>query len=143
MSEQAEQWARQLLDKTKAGKLEWFPSDDHQFEAFRADIGDGYAFSVQRKTEGNDDKEISFELKEAGKLIFADHVDNRIQFSKVAAYALVDALPGNTSSSESSFGRDPKIAKFRLFSDLFYAARTKAMGGEQTLKKVQELIERL
>jgi hypothetical protein len=36
-----------------------------------------------------------------------------------------------------------KIGRFRLFSDLFYAARKNAVVEDQTIEKVQQLLERL
>jgi hypothetical protein len=128
MSDRASELAQQLLDKTESGKLEWFPSDDQQFEAFRADIGDGFSFYIQRSTSGSDDKFISFELKKNGYIVFTDQVDNVIRSPK--AELMAESL-------------DARIMKFRLFSDLFHAARKSAMGGDQTIKEVRELIERL
>jgi hypothetical protein len=145
MSEQGEQWARQLLEKTKAGKLDWSTVRDQQFDTYRAEIGDGFSFFVQRKVAEDDYKQIFLELKENGRSILADKADNQISsLAKIFSQAesriiLSDKTPAQEYTQESS----GHIARFRLFSDLFYAARTKAMGGEQTLKKVQKLIESL
>ena len=129
MSDKADELAQQLLDKTDSGKLEWFPADDRQFEAFRVEIGDGFAFYIERSSTGNDDKVISLELKKDGNIGLTDRVDNFVIRSRAAA--MMGGPP------------EVKVSKFRLFSDLFHAARRSAMGGDQTIEKVQQLLERL
>jgi hypothetical protein len=128
MSDKADELAQQLLEKTIGGKLEWFPAGDKQFDAFRVDIGDGFAFYIERAVTGNDDKVISLELKKDGNIVLTDQVDNLI---RSRAAALMGGPP------------EVKIAKFRLFSDLFLAARESAMGGDRTIEQVQQLLERL
>ncbi len=126
MSDSAEVLVEQLLEKTKRQKLEWLPQDLREFDAFRADIGEGFEFYIERSNEGNDDKIISLELKKGGNTVFTDSADNIIGRSR--AQALMGAAP------------EVKIAKFRLFSDLFHAARKSAMDADQTIEKVQQLL---
>jgi hypothetical protein len=129
MSDKAEEWAQQLLNKTEAKKLEWFPADETEFDTFRADIGDGFLFSIQRSATGSDNKVISLQLRKGGSIVFTDKVNNLVSLSR--------AIVGMVGTP------DDRISKFRLFSDLFRAAQKSAMGGEQTIERVQQLLERL
>ena|ERR1039457_7023163 len=129
MSDKAEEWAQQLLNKTEAKKLEWFPADETEFDTFRADIGDGFLFSIQRSATGSDNKVISLQLRKGGSIVFTDKVNNLVSLSR--------AIVGMVGPP------DDRISKFRLFSDLFRAAQKSAMGGEQTIERVQQLLERL
>jgi hypothetical protein len=130
MSDKAEELAKQLLEKTEGAKLNWLPADGFESDAFRSDVGDGFVFSIQRSTTGTDGKVISLQLKKGGNIVFTDQVDNYLA----------------PRSSEAAFMAGPvdiKIVRFRLFSDLFHAARRSAMGGDRTIEKVQQLLERL
>jgi hypothetical protein len=129
MSDKAEEWAQQLLKKTEDKKLEWLPADETEFDAFRADIGDGFLFSIQRSTNGIDNKVISLQLRKGGSIVFTEKADNFLINSR--------AVAGMGGPS------DDRISKFRLFSDLFRAAQKSAMGGDQTIERVQQLLERL
>jgi hypothetical protein len=129
MSDRADELVEQLLEKTERKKLEWLPQEFREFDAFHADIGEGFEFYIERTANGNDDKVISLELRKGGNVVFAESADNIIGRSR--ALALLGTSP------------DAKISKFRLFSDLFHAARNSAMGADQTIEKVQQLLERL
>jgi hypothetical protein len=130
MSDKAEEFAKQLLEKTENGKLRWqFVAGDLS-ENYRTDLEDGFSFWIKRKTDG-DNKVITFTLTQPEGTVLSKVVDN------ILAVGQVKALEG---FGISAF---PKVNQFRLFSNLFHAARKSAVVENGTLQKVQQLLERL
>jgi len=130
MSDKSEELAKQLLEKTESGKLRWHSMPGGASETYRTDLEDGFSFWVKRKADG-DDKVIIFTLTRPEGTVLSKTVDNlvagQVRF-------------GHAGSGVSVF---PKVNQFRLFSDLFHAARKSAIGKDQTIEKVQQLLERL
>lgn len=145
MSNKAEELARQLLEKTNGGKLTWTyipegpPAGDwSEFEKFRADLEDGFSFFISRLANG-DDKIVELELSQPGRIVLSERASN---------FPLVGPKTRQLLEIRRNYRPDeplemPLVARFRLFSDLFYAARKSALHGDQTIERVQQLLERL
>lgn len=140
--------ARQILEKTEVGKVMWAFVPQSEVDPFWADaeryeanLEEGFSFSISRKTR-NDDKLLTFELPQAGRVVFSiaennlpiDSVERKLGISLI----LFKAEFTNREPIDSS-----KVERFRLLSDLFYAARKCAVREDQTIEKVQQLLERL
>jgi hypothetical protein len=135
MTSKAEQLAQQLLEKTEAGKLLWNIVPDAgtvdylaETKSYRTDLEDGYSFSIGRLAKG-DNKVLTLSLSEPGRVVLSAQADNFTIHSRATA--------GMGSPP------DEKVSRFRLFSDLFRAAQRSSVGGDQTIEKVQQLLERL
>jgi hypothetical protein len=130
MSDKAEELARQLLEKTENGKLRWRSILTLGSESFRTDIEDGFSFVIKRAATG-DIKVLTFELTVPQGVVLSNNVDN--------------LLAGGVSFPQEGLGNSafPRVNRFRLFSDLFYAAKQNAVDEDQTIEKVQQLLERL
>lgn len=144
MSEKAEQFARQLLTNTENGNLKWKIVPDPEAEIYRYDAAEGLSFSILRKSFG-DDKFLTFELKEHGRSVLTDSESNvpmSSEFREVLekGRAIVGRLdPSLLSTPVDAF----KIKRFRLYSDLFYAARDTAEGRDQAIEKAEQFFKRL
>jgi hypothetical protein len=151
MSDKAEELAKQLLEKTEAGKLQWHivpetASGDFWVESedYRADLEDGYSFSIKRMAKG-DDKMLTLALSQPGRVVLSAQADNftlSLERRTLMERGRQICVQGDESKLFGSVNTS-KIERFRLFSDLFYAARKNAVGGDQTIEKVQQLLERL
>jgi hypothetical protein len=151
MSNKAEELVRQLLEKTESGKLLWrfVPStapEDYWIDSenYRTDLEDGSSFLIGRRANG-DNKLLTFELTQPGRVVLSEQADN----FPIAAETLWILEQGREildrfDPSKASEPVSPaKIARFRLFSDLFRAARKNAVVEDRTIEKVQQLLERL
>jgi len=144
MSDKAEELAKQLLEKTEGGKLSWrfvpAAATDGNWtdtEEYRTDLEGGFSFSIRRNANG-DNKILAFELTEPGRVVLSAQADNFP--SSIFLKTLMTGFdPGKPSERINA----SKIGRFRLFSDLFYAARKNAVVEDQTIEKVQQLLERL
>jgi hypothetical protein len=140
MSDRAEELARQLIEKTEGGKLVWKFTPDNSVddywgaaEKYGTELDDVFSFSISRKTQG-DNKLLEFELREHGRICLSAQANNLPNSSE----------PGGLFERAASILYDKTpFLRFRLFSDLFYAAKKSAVPGDQTIEKVQQLLERL
>jgi hypothetical protein len=151
MSDKAEDLVRQLLEKTRTGKLPWHfvPATSTttygiDAEDYRADLKDGSSFLIGRRASG-DDKLLTFQLTQPGRVLLSAQADN---FTAAAATLKIpDEAQGILNKIDpnkaSELNLAPKIVRFRLFSDLFHAARKNAVVEDQAIEKVQQLLERL
>ncbi|HUY94946.1 MAG TPA: hypothetical protein VMU71_06590 [Terracidiphilus sp.] len=146
MSDKAEELARQLLEKTESGKLIWtfVPENSpevywSEYEKFRADLDGGFSFFISRLANG-DNKIVEFELSQPGRVVLSVQANN---FPIVGGPKTRQLLDIRKSQRPDEPLDAPLIARFRLFSDLFYAARKSAVHEDQTIEKVQQLLERL
>jgi hypothetical protein len=142
MSVKAEEFAGQLLERTKDGKLRWRFVPDPDVETYKADAEDGISFSIKRKARG-DDKVVTFELAELGRVVLSDMEDN---FPMVPTIRVRSKMPQPNSIIGGILSEpidDSKIRRFRLYSDLFYAARETAEGKDQAIEKAQQFLARL
>jgi hypothetical protein len=84
MSDKAEEFAKQLLEKTENGKLRWqFVAGDLS-ENYRTDLEDGFSFWIKRKTDG-DNKVITFTLTQPEGTVLSKVVDNILAVDQVKA----------------------------------------------------------
>jgi len=155
MNDKAEELIRQILEKTERGKLLWHfvslaPPGDPWTEAdnYRADLEDGSSFTIRRLTSG-DNKILDFELSQNGRVILSEQADNFLFgtiFQGPEMRKLLEIRRSHISDYKENLAEsadEPKVVRFRLFSDLFYAARESAVAKDQTIEKVQQLLERL
>ena len=151
MNDKAEELVKQLLEKTESGKLQWHfvpsttPGDNWiDSENYRTDLEDGSSFLIGRRANG-DNKMLNFELTQPGRVVLSVQADNfpisaeTLRILEQGREILDRFNPSKLSDPVSA----PKIARFRLFSDLFYAARKNAVVEDRTIEKVQQLLERL
>jgi hypothetical protein len=142
MSDKAEELAKQLLEKTEGGKLSWrfvpAAADGNwpDTQEYRTDLEDGFSFSISRNANG-DNKILAFELTQLGRMVLSAQADNFPIFLQTPEPGFDSGKPSEPPIIHS------KIARFRLFSDLFRAARKNAVVEDQTIEKVQQLLERL
>jgi hypothetical protein len=143
MSEKAEEFARELLEKTKDGKLKWQTIAAANSETFEANADDGISFHIMRNARG-DDKILTFELTELGRVVLRDTESNfgyATDSDLLREQAMGFML--NKRGGQPSQPYDSRISRFRLYSDLFHAAREVAEGGNQAIEKAQEFLRRL
>lgn len=143
MSERAEEFARKLLEKTKDGKLKWQTIAATDSETYEADADDGISFRIMRNARG-DDKILTFELTELGRVVLRD-TESNIVYATDSDLLREQAMGFmlNRRGRQSSQPYDSRISRFRLYSDLFHAAREGAEGGNQAIEKAQEFLRRL
>jgi hypothetical protein len=144
MSEKAEEFAGRLRESTQAGKLNWSAVPDQKAEADKFEADDGISFSVKRVARG-DDKIVTIEMAESGRVALADSESN---IDSVANSALVreqalSFMLSRRSESQPSAANDAQSKRFRLDSDLFPAAQETAEGQDQTIEKAQQFLSRL
>jgi hypothetical protein len=150
MSDKAEELAKQLLEKTESGKLQWSSVSASTGEIYRADLEGEFSFSIKRVTDG-DSKILALELTGPEGVVLsagADNLPSSMNATVAAVFGSAKALAtggalGAIAAAPGLVTSFPIVRRFRLFSDLFYAARRSAAGGENTIEKVQQLLERL
>ena len=143
MSTKAEEFAAKLIERTKENKLKWRYIPDPDVEKYKTDAEAGISFSIARKAWG-DDKILTFELAELDRVVLSDTADNSLTDPKVKGLSererkLNVLYP--TMAVESS--DEPKIRRFRLYSDLFYAVRKVAEGRDLAIEKAEQFLARL
>ena len=127
MSDKLDQFARELLEKTRANKLEWRVYRNpggHGREEYLADVGEGYFFQIWRWVSG-DNRTISLQLRAPDQPTTID--------STVTNWP---PLTGYVPAQET-------VSRFRLYSDLFDEVRESVCGPEETLGKVEELLRKI
>jgi hypothetical protein len=152
MSDKAEELAKQLLEKTKSGKLRWTfvtetasGGDGFDAEKYRTDLDGDFSFFISRQSNG-DDKTLALELAQPGRVVLSGQARN-FSFVDLKTRELQEMTLRQLSLDKlahlASLRDEATIARFRLFSDLFYAARKSAVVKDQTIEKVQQLLEKL
>ncbi len=142
MSVKAEEFATQLLEKTRDGKLKWYFVADPESEVYKSDAEGGISFCIKRLAQG-DNKTIIFELTEVGRVALSDSVSNfPVSDELRKAIDKAQVLMERLGLGEKAYD-DFRIRRFRLYSDLFYAARESADGGDQAIEKAQQFLARL
>ena len=145
MSDRAEELAKQLLDKTERGKLSWrfvpaAATDGNWLdtEEYQTDLEGGFSSSIRRNANG-DNKILAFELTQSGRVVLSAQADN---FPPIPPKTreLLEIRRSFISPDEKEQFAAPLLARFRLFSDLFRAARENAVVKDQTIEKVQQLL---
>ena len=127
MSEKLDQFAKELLEKTRANKLEWKVYRNpagHGREEYLADVGEGYRFQIWRWVSG-DNRTISLQLRPPDQPTTIDSTVNNWP-----------PITGYVPPQEA-------VSRFRLYSDLFDAVRESVYGPEEALGKVEELLRKI
>jgi hypothetical protein len=127
MNEKLDQFARDLLEKTKAGKLDWkryLNPASHGREEYYVGLGDDFSFNIWRRISG-DDRTITLQLRPKDKPGAIESVANNWP-----------SLGGGVPLKES-------VTRFRLYSDLFDAVRESVYGKDEVLDKVEELLKKI
>lgn len=151
MSDKAEDFAKQLIIKTEAGKVHWYlvavtPGDSSwtDAESYRTDLLEGLSFSIRRKVRG-DDQALAFELTHSDRIVLIAYADNLPP--SLMARNIVEQRRTNLIKPEGALPIKPIdetwSGRFQLFSDLFYAARKSALARDQVIKGAQQLLESL
>jgi hypothetical protein len=151
VNEKTEELVRQIIEKTERQKLQWHfvpPPDSKdvwiESESYRTDLEDGSSFSIERTAYG-DNKILAFALTQPGRVVLTAQADNfpiSTETLKILEQGK-DILNRFDPSKPSEPVSASKISRFRLFSDLFYAARNNAVIEDRTIEKVQQLLEKL
>jgi hypothetical protein len=155
LSDQAEEFAKQLLEKTEGGKLQWTPFRETGGENYRANLEAGHSFSIKRVTDG-DNKVLALWLEGPDGPVLSGTADN-LPTTIRAARLGVDfgtAAEKSTQGKGAALGSPlwdqtagildfPTVSRFRLFSDLFYAAQRNAVGKDPSIERVHQRLERL
>lgn len=144
MSEKAEEFAARLLESTQAGKLKWSAIPDPEAESYKYEADNGISFSIKRVARG-DDKTVTFELAESGRVVLVDSESNMdyVANSALVREQALSFMLSRRSESQPSAANDPQIKRFRLYSDLFFAARETTEGQDQAIEKAQQFLSRL
>jgi hypothetical protein len=150
MKDKAEELARQLLETTERGNLVWrfVPETsagdkaEPNRESYRTEIGSGFSLSISRWSAG-DNKFLDFELTEQGRTVLSAAAANFPIGPKTRELLKIRNLMQNGSPMAVPPIDADFVARFRLFSDLFYAARQSASDGDSTIERVQEILSNL
>jgi len=126
MNEKLDQFARDLLEKTRAGKLDWkrYLNPIGRGEEYSVGVGEGYYFAVRRRTSG-DNRSITLQL----------HTKDQPEALEATANnwpGIADGVPAQDT-----------VTRFRLYSDLFDAVRESVYGKDETLGKVEQLLSKI
>jgi hypothetical protein len=142
MSAKAEEFAKQLLEKTEDGKLRWQFVPDPDLEIYKSDAEDGISFLIKREARG-DDKVLVFQLVQPGRVVLSDREDNFPPLGESRQVASrATALMGGGGRTVGAI--DPaKLNRFRLYNALFYAAQGNSDGRDQAIEKAEQFLARL
>jgi hypothetical protein len=144
MSKKAEEFAEKLIERTNENKLKWRYVADPDVEKYTTEAEAGISFSIARKSMG-DNKVLTFGLAELGRVVLSDSVNNipmdpKIRgLSEEARTSMSRLNGGDPVESLSEYG----VRRFRLYSDLFYAARKVAEGRDLAIEKAEQFLARL
>jgi hypothetical protein len=124
MNERIDQLAQDLLDKTRAQKLDWrIMANPLGRDEFSVDLEKEYSFHIWLVTSG-DNRAITLQLWKDGRPILESFANNW------------PALSNGEIDEE-------RVKRFRAYSDLFDAVRESVYGGEETIGEVQQLLRRI
>ena len=124
MNERIDQLAQDLLDKTRAQKLDWrIMANPLGRDEFSVDLEKEYSFHIWLVASG-DNRAITLQLWKDGRQILESFANNW------------PALSNGEVDEE-------RVKRFRAYSDLFDAVRESVYGGEETIGEVQQLLRRI
>jgi hypothetical protein len=124
MNERIDQLAQDLLDKTRAQKLDWrIMANPLGRDEFSVDLEKEYSFHIWLVASG-DNRAITLQLWKDGRPILESFANNW------------PALSNGEVDEE-------RVKRFRAYSDLFDAVRESVYGGEETIGEVQQLLRRI
>jgi hypothetical protein len=114
MSEKLDQFAQDLLEKTRSNKLEWrIMANPMGREEFSVDLDKAYRFHIWLTVSG-ENRAITLQLWK----------DQRPVLESVANI-------------------QERVKKFRAYSDLFDAVRESVYSGEETIGEVEQLLRKI
>ncbi len=124
MSEKLDQFALNLLVKTRAKKLDWrIHANPYGRDQYYVDLEDGYRFGLWQVASG-DSRSVTLRLEVGGHPALETTASNW------------PGIIGGASAKDA-------VARFRLYSDLFDAVREGVYGSEETLEKVEQLLKKI
>jgi hypothetical protein len=124
MIEKLDQFAQELLGKTRANKLDWKEVESQSDrEEFSVALEREYSFHIVRVVSG-EYCTIALQLW-------------REQFPRL------ESTVRNWPSVGAGEEMQQVVTRFRLYSDLFDAVRESVYGGEQTLGEVEQLLRKI
>jgi hypothetical protein len=124
MNERIDQLAQELLDKTRAQKLDWrIMANPLGRDEFSVDLGKGYRFHIWLVVSG-ENRAITLQLWK----------DER---------PILESIANNWPEISSGEIVQERVKKFRAYSDLFDAVRESVYGGEETIGEVEQLLRKI
>jgi hypothetical protein len=124
MSEKLDQFAQELLEKTRTNKLDWqIMANSVGRDEFSADLGEGYRFHIWSVLSG-ENRSITLQLWK----------DER---------PVLESVANNWAGLLDINIQKERVKRFRAYSDLFDAVRESVYGGEQTMGEVAQLLRRI
>jgi hypothetical protein len=124
MNERIDQLAQELLDKTRAHKLDWrIMANPLGRDEFSVDLGKGYRFHIWLVVSG-ENRAITLQLWK----------DQR---------PMLESIANNWPEISNGEIIQERVKKFRAYSDLFDAVRESVYGGEETIGEVEQLLRKI
>ena len=124
MNEKLDQFAQELLEKTRANKLEWHPlADPGDPEGFSVVLGRGFSFQIRSVVSG--------EYRTIALQLWKDQIPS------------LESMVNNRPRAVAVNDVQQLVKRFRLYSDLFDAVRESVYGGEETMGEVEQLLRRI
>ncbi|MDR3727553.1 MAG: hypothetical protein P4K86_10975 [Terracidiphilus sp.] len=129
MTDRLDQFADELLQKTRAGKLRWVFLDglnrpNPEMKGYTVDIGDGVKFVIRRWQTG-------------------ENVRITLQLLSLPGSDLIRTEVRNWPINLVDENSQEAVRRFRLYSDLFDAAYESSVDIEQEFDKVEELLRKI
>ena len=141
MSDELDSLARQILEKTSAGKLLWTLVPNSTSEEFRADIGDQQFIAVKRTSQG-DNKQIELLLSNEAGVILEGRADNVFTAATASILSNIGVnVPQSPITDLLMSTVNPDFQRFNLLSDVFLAARRVATGQDSALAKFKSSLQ--
>jgi hypothetical protein len=124
MNDRIDQLARELLEKTRAQKLDWrIMANPLGRDEFSVALEKEYSFHTWLVGSG-DNRAITLQLWKQGRPILESFANNWLDIS-------------NEEINEE------RVKRFRAYSDLFDAVRESVYGGEETIGEVEQLLRKI
>ncbi len=124
MNERIDQLAQELLEKTRAHKLDWrIMANPLGRDEFSVDLREGYRFHIWSVVSG-DNRAITLQLWK----------DER---------PVLESIANNWPEISGGEITQARVKRFRAYSDLFDAVRESVYGGEETIHAVEQLLRRI
>jgi len=124
MNERIDQLAQELLEKTRAQKLDWrIMANPLGRVEFSVDLDKGYRFHIWSVDSG-DNRAITLQLWKDGR-------------------PALESLANNWPALSNGEVIQERVKRFRAYSDLFDAVRESVYGGEETIGEVEQLLRKI
>jgi hypothetical protein len=124
MNERIDQLAQELLEKTRAQKLDWrIMANPVGRDEYSVDLGEEYSFHIWLIASG-DNRAITLQLWKDGRPVLESFANNW------------PAMSNGEIAQE-------RVKRFRAYSDLFDAVRESVYGGEETIGEVEQLLRKI